>query len=186
MDQYVIYRSVVGMLLYLINNLLPDIENSVRKLLKVLDEPSVEEFHEILCTTNYVFNTHYFGLKFKPTDDTDNVWILQVYSDSDYTGDKDTCLSIGGYVLYIGGVLDVWILKSQHTIMLSSAEAGRILASKAVKEVIFVLQLLQSMIIKVKLPIIVYMDNIVAVFMASNKSTSYCIKYVHIHTKYVS
>ncbi len=41
--------------------------------------------------------------------------------------------------------------------------------SEAVKEVMFLLQLLQSMKIKVKLQIIVYVDNVGAIFMTKNK-----------------
>lgn len=34
-----------------------------------------------------------------------DIWVLYVFFDSDYAGDKDYCLSIGGYVLHIQGVL---------------------------------------------------------------------------------
>ncbi len=41
-------------------------------------------------------------------------------------------------------------------------------ASEAVKGAMFVLQLLQSMNIKIKFPRIVYVDNIGAIFMSKN------------------
>ena len=40
--------------------------------------------------------------------------------------------------------------------------------------------------IDVKLPIILNVDNIGAVFMANNKSTNSCTKHVDIRTKYVN
>ncbi len=48
---------------------------------------------------------------------------------------------------------------------LSSSEAECVAASEAMKEVVFVLQLLQSMQIKVMLPIIFLVDNVGAIFM---------------------
>ncbi len=46
-----------------------------------------------------------------------------------------------------------------------SSETEWIDALEAVKEIMFVLQLLQSMKVKVKLPIIVHVDKIGAIFM---------------------
>ena len=50
----------------------------------------------------------------------------------------------------------------------------------------FVLQLLQSMHIKVKLPIIVHVDNVGATFMSNNVTTSGCTKHVDIYYKFVT
>ena len=98
----------------------------------------------------------------------------------------ETGISVGGYVLYVRGVPVSWSSRSQCAITLSSTEAEWIAASEAVKEVIFILQLLESMKINVKLPIIVNVDNIGAVFMANNKSTNSRTKHVDIRTKYVN
>ena len=185
LDQHATYRSVVGMLLYLVKHSRPDIANAVQELSKVLDEPSATAYMEMLRLTKYVLETRYFGLKIQPSMQ-DDVWVLYVYSDSDYGGDKDSCISVGGYVLYVCGVPVSWSSRSQRTITLSSTEAEWIAASKAVKEVIFILQLLESMKINVKLPIFVNVDNIGAVFMANNKSMNSCTKHMDIRTKYVN
>jgi hypothetical protein len=50
----------------------------------------------------------------------------------------------------------------------------------------FVLQLLESMHIKVELPITVRVDNIGAIWMSQNVNTSSCTKHVDICTKYVN
>ena len=49
-----------------------------------------------------------------------------------------------------------------------------------------VLQLLQSMKIKVKLPIIVHVDYVGAIFMTNNITTTGSIKHVVIHYKFVT
>ena len=50
----------------------------------------------------------------------------------------------------------------------------------------FVLQLLESFEIKVELPIIVRVDNVGAIFMSGNKTTTSRANHVDIRTKYVN
>ena len=50
----------------------------------------------------------------------------------------------------------------------------------------FVLQLLQSVKIKDKLPIIVYVDNVGSIFITNNITTTGCTKHVDICYKYVT
>ena len=54
------------------------------------------------------------------------------------------------------------------------------------KEIIFVMQLLQDMEIKVKLPIIVRVDNLGAIFMSKNINTTSRSKHVDVRTKFVN
>ena len=68
---------------------------------------------------------------------------------------------------------------------LSSSEAEWFALSEAVKEVMLVLQLLECMDIQVKLPIIVRVDNLRAIFIASNISTTNHTKHINICTKYI-
>ena len=57
--------------------------------------------------------------------------------------------------------------------------------SEAVKEVMFVVQLLESMQNTVKYPIMVRVNKVGAIFMASNIMTTSCTKHVEIWYKYV-
>ena len=58
--------------------------------------------------------------------------------------------------------------------------------SDVVKEVMFVIQLLESMKVSIKYPVMVRVDNEGAIFMASNIRTTCCIKHVDIKYKYVN
>ena len=58
--------------------------------------------------------------------------------------------------------------------------------SEAVNEVMFVAQLLESMQIMVKYPVMVRVDNVGAIFMASNIMTTSHTKHVDIQYKYVN
>jgi hypothetical protein len=54
--------------------------------------------------------------------------------------------------------------------------------SEAVKEILFIYYLLESIGMNVKLPIVVRCDNIGAIFMAENSSSGVCTR--HVDTRY--
>ena len=140
----------------------------------------------MLRIIKYVLDTEHLGLKMEPTSHQDGPWELICFSDSDYAGDPDTRRSVSGYILYVRGVPIAWRSKAQRSVTLSSTEAEWVALSEAVKEIIFVLQLLESLEIKVELPIIVRIDNVGAIFMSGNKTTTSRAKHVDIRTKYVN
>ena len=78
-----------------------------------------------------------------------------------------------------------WRSKAQGCVTLSSCEAEWHALSETVKEVIFVIHLLEAMFIKVEYPIKVMVDNIGSVFMSKNVTTSGRTKHVDARTKFV-
>lgn len=183
-----LYRSGVGMLLYLVKYSRPDIANAVRELSKVLDGSTEASFKEMLRVIKYILDTKDMGLRIEPTltKSADEPWDLVCYSDSDYAGDPDTRRSVSGYILYVKGVPISWRSKAQRSITLSSSEAEWFALSEATKEIMFVLQLLESMHIKVQLPITIRVDNIGAIWMSQNANASARTKHIDIRTKYVN
>ena len=79
-----------------------------------------------------------------------------------------------------------WKSKSQKSVTLSSLEAEYVALSKAAKEIKFVYQLLQSIGIEIELPITVRVDNVGAIFMSENTSTSGQTKHVDVRYQYVN
>ena len=61
-----IYRSGVGMLLYLVKYSQPDIANAVRELAKGMQEPTPGAFKELKRVLKFVVDTKYEGLKLEP------------------------------------------------------------------------------------------------------------------------
>ena len=134
----------------------------------------------------YVLDTRSKGLRIEPTFGDSGPWDLVCFSDSDYAGDPESRRSVSGFILYVKGVPISWRSKAQRSVTLSSSEAEWVALSEAVKEIMFVVQLLESMKIKVKLPVTVRVDNVGAIFMSKNISTSSRTKHVDIRTKYVN
>ena len=102
----------------------------------------------------YILDTKNYGLKIYPERPNDGDLLnLKVYCDSDFAGDKETRISVAGYILYLCGVPISWRSKAMWHVTLSSSEAEYVSLSEAAKEVKFVSQLIESMGIEVKKPI---------------------------------
>ena len=152
-DDQKLYRSGVGMLLWLVKHSRPDIANAVRELTKVLDGASAAAMKEMLRTIKYVLDTKNYALKMKPNFGAKNMWSMLAFCDSDYATDPDTRKSVSGFVLYLCGVPILWQSKGQKLVTLSRTKAEYISLLETAKEVKFVYKLLRSMGASVKLPI---------------------------------
>ena len=76
-----------------------DIANAVHKLSKNMDGASKLQFRDILRVIKFVLDTKDLGLKVVPTLH-DGIWLLEVFSDSDFANDKETRISVYGYVIH--------------------------------------------------------------------------------------
>ena len=174
------FRSGTGMLLYLVKHSRPDIANAVRELTKVMDRADDTHRKEMLRVVKHVLDTKNWGLKICPTILHKLIWKMIMWSDSDWGADKDNRLSVSGMALFVNGVLVAWRSKQQKAVALSSSEAELVAASEAVKEVLFVLQVLNSVGIQVETPVTVRVDNMGAIFMAENASSSSRTRHIDI------
>ena len=71
------------------------------------------------------------------------------------------------------------------SVILSTTEAEYMALSEVVKELKFIVQLLQSMNIEVELPITVHVDNVGAIWLSNNCTTSDRTKHIDIRTSFV-
>jgi len=128
---------------------------------------------ELFRVIKYGLDTQNIGLKLKPEDNENKLWVLKAYSDADFAGDKVT-----GYVVYFMNVPVCWSSCGQKSVTLSTTEAEYVARSEVVKEVLFILQLLRHLQVKIQLPIFVHVDNIGAIFLAENQNSSDRTKHV--------
>ena len=145
------YRSGVGTLLYLTKHNRPDISNPVRELSKTMDAPAPAHLKEMYKLIRFVLSTKDYGLKFKLIKSI-RKWVLKALSDSDFASDKETRISVFGYVIYFCGIPIAWRSKGMKSVVLSTTEAEYMVLSEVVKELKFIVQLLQTMNITVELP----------------------------------
>ena len=72
-----------------------------------------------------------------------------------------------------------------QSVVLSTTEAEYMALSEVVKELKFIVQLLQTMNIEVELPITVHVDNVGAIWLSNNCTTSDRTKQIDIRTSFV-
>jgi hypothetical protein len=178
-----LFRSGVGMLLYLIKHSRPDLSNSIRELTKVLDGATDAHWKAMLRVIKYVFDTKTYALKLKPNKE-DKV-ILKGISDSEYAGDRETRISVYGYIVYYCGAPISWKSKAGRSVTLSSTEAEYYACSEAAKELVFVQNLIKSMGIELSLPIQLHVDNTGAIYLANNYTTGQRTKHIDIRAHFV-
>ena len=101
------YRSGVGELLYLTKHSRPDMCNPVRELSKTMDARAPVHLKEMYKLIRFVLSTKDYGLKFELRKDVKK-WALKALSDSDFASDKETRISIFGYIIYFCGIPIAW------------------------------------------------------------------------------
>ena len=159
------YRSGVGTLLYLTKHSRPDICNPVRELSKTMDALASAHLNEMYKLIRFVLSTKDYGLKFKLIKSM-RKWVMKaLICDSDFASDKETRISIFGYVIYFCGIPISWKCKVMKIVVLPTTEPEYTALSEMVKEPKFIVQLLQTMNITVELPITVHVDNVGAIWL---------------------
>ncbi len=104
-----LYCLAVGTLLYLLKYSRPCLANPLCELSKVLDGASEGTFKKLKCVIKFVLDTADYGLKIKPIKKpVGEAWTMTVFSDSDYTGDTKTRISITGFCVFFMGVPISW------------------------------------------------------------------------------
>ena len=112
-------------------------------------------------------------------------WALKALSDSEFASDMETRISAFGYIIYFCQIPIAWRSKGIKSVVLSTTEAEYMALSEVVKELKFRIQLLQTMNIEVELPITVHVDNVGAIWLSNNRTTSHRTKHIDIRTSFV-
>ena len=179
-EEHETYRSGVGTLLYLTKHSRPDIFNPVRELSKTMDAPAPVHLKEMYKVIRFVLSTKEYGLKFELRKDMKE-WALKALSGSDFASAKETRICVFGYISYFCGIPIAWRSKGMKSVVLSTIEAEYMALSEVVKELKFIVQLLQTMNVMGR----VYVDNVGAIWLSNNRTTSDRTKHIYIRTSFV-
>jgi hypothetical protein len=142
-----------------------------------MDGATEKHWKDLLSVIKWTLDTECWKLRFKPKM-KNGTWKLEAYSDSDWAGDKDSRISVTGYILYLCGVPITWKSRGQRSVTLSSTEAEYVALSEVTCEILFIRQILEFMGTEIEYPIVINVDNQGAVFMANNRTTSQRTRHV--------
>ena len=178
-EQQKMYRSGVGILLYLVKHSRPDLSNPTRELSKAMDKATMAHWKELKRVITYTISTKNKGLLLQPTSNLRKLQ-LHILVDAEFGGDIDTRKSIMGRLIFLNNALIGWCSKGMTGVTLSSTEAEYVSMSEGVKDLKFVHMCLAFLGFTVELPMSVYIDNIGAIDMLHNQSTKAQTKHVDI------
>ena len=78
------YRSGVGLLLYLVTFSRPDLSNTVSELSKVMDGAMLAHMKSLMRTIKFVLDTRQRVSNFDVTEQEGDQWTLKAFSNSDW------------------------------------------------------------------------------------------------------
>ena len=145
-------------------------------------------FKEMKRILKYTIDTNNYGLKMTPRlqhYSQQHEFELEVHCDSDWGNDKETRNSVTGFIIFLEQVPIVWKSRSQRTVALSSTEAEYIAVTDAAKEIKFIVQIFESIGLKIKKPININVDNTGAIFMSENNSATARTKHIDIKFHFI-
>jgi hypothetical protein len=169
------YSQLVGSLMYLSVCTRPDISYAVGALARYMSCPTTEHWQAAKGVVRYLAGTTTYGIMFGGTDTTGVVG----YCDADYAGDVDTRRSTGGYVFIMNGAAITWQSKRQATVAASTTEAEYIAAASAVKESLWLRQLLTDLGVAQD-TVSIYADNQSAIKLLRNPGSSMRSKHIDV------
>ena len=135
------FREVVGSVMWIANQTMPDISNAVRAVARHSHEPKKSHLKAAQKILNYLLERAHLTLKFKQ-DSTVDVGTL-VYVDADFARKATDRRSVSGALVFVAGMLVVWISRTQKCVSQSTSEAEYLAMGDGVKEALFVNGLLQ-------------------------------------------
>lgn len=151
------YQSAIGSLMYVGLGSRPDISFAIQNLSQFSSHPTQVHWTAVKRLIRYLKGTPDIGLRYGPTKMEDLV--LVGYSDADWAGDENDRKSVSGYVFLLGKNVITWGAKKQATVALSSMEAEYMALSYAVREAIWLRNLLGELGLVQGEPTEIFVDN---------------------------
>ena len=152
----------------------PDMYNAVCDLARHMTSATQVHMDAMLRLMKYVSDTKERGLVLNPTrlwDSTKNhEFIISGQSNSDYAKDTQTRKSISGYRVLLEGAPVMMKSSTQKFVALSVCEAEQSSGVLCAQDMLYCKNVLESMGLKVKLPMLREMDNKGVVDLANNWS----------------
>lgn len=186
LEQSSLMRKAIGSLLWISNCTRPDITAAVNYLARFVAFPRESHWRGVKRILRYLRGTSSFGLFFKTGQGTGCKWSATIYSDADWAGDATDAKSVSGCVLMINGIVIAWASKKQTSVALSTMEAEYIAAAMAVKDAVWIKQLLVEIgLWKKDRAITLQVDNQSAIKSMENEITSSRSKHINVRYHFI-
>jgi hypothetical protein len=191
------YMSILMKLMYLASQTRPDLTYSVNVLTSYMQEPRQCDWKALERILRYLRGTYDFGLFYQRSklpvtlftsepniiDNTTGL-IPEIHADASYAEEKDR-KSRSGYLSILSGAAVTWASKKQSVVAQSSTEAEYYALAEAVKESIWIKNLLSELNILVSEPIIINQDNQSTMAIATNPIQHQRVKHMDVRVHFI-
>lgn len=174
------YQAIVGSLLYVSRYTRPDITAIVGVTTRFCSNPGRNHIDAAERVLRYLYGTKDQVL----TLNSKGTLGINVYCDADWGGDSSERKSTSGYAVFIGKALVAWSSKVQQCISLSTTEAEYVALTEAVKESLWLKQLLSELGIHDTVPII-KCDNQAAISLSKYNTNHKRSKHIEIRYHFI-
>jgi hypothetical protein len=168
------YHSGVRKGMHMMQYSRPDTYNAVCNSARHMKRATQVHYDTMLRMMKYVYDTSEKGLVLNPTQKWDrskeHELIISGRSDSDYAKDSQTQKNISGYRVLLEGAPVMFKSSTQKSVALPVCEAKQTAGILCAQDMMYVWNVLESMGLKVKLPMTLEMDIKGAVDLANNWS----------------
>jgi len=167
------YRKGIGKLLHMMRWSRPEIYNSVRDCSRHMSSVTKHHIKAMHRVMKHVVATPTRGWKLKPNRSWDGKdksmeFVINGISDSDYAACKSTRRSVSGYAVFLEGAPVTVKSSMQKTVALSVTEAELMAGVTCAQDMLYARKVMESLQLKVRLPMLLEMDNKGAVDLANN------------------
>ena len=174
------YRQMIGSLIYLMTCSRPDICYSVSILSRYMQQPRELHWRYVKRLLRYIVFTKHYSLTYSKSSSVE----ITGYTDSDYGSSIEDRKSISGYVFKYGDCSISWNSSKQKTVALSSTEAEYVALTNAIKEGVWLKQLLTELDKKPDI-MTVFCDNKSTICLSNNPEFHSRTKHIDIRFHYV-
>ena len=157
------YCRLVGRLVYLMITR-PELCYTIHLLSQFMQQPREAHWNAALRVIRFLKGCPGQGILLR----ADNNLELSVYVDADWSSCPDSRRLLSAYVAFLGDSPIDWKTKRQDTLSMSSAEAEYRAMATAVKEVKWIVPLVEDLGVKIVKPVRFYCDSKAAIHIAAN------------------
>lgn len=179
-EEYPEYRKIVGSLMYLMTRIRSDIAFALNYFSQKCEKPRRGDWNGLCRLLNYVRSTKEKILNLKTDGNA-----LYLYADASLGPKFSNRHSVSGYIILFGNSPICWKTEKQKSISIGSAEAEYIALSKAMRELVW----LKNVIVNFKFishpSVTIYCDNLSAISFAKNELSNKISKYIDIRHHYI-
>ena len=168
----------------------PEIWNAVREVSRRMSMANQDHYKAMLRIMKYCTLTPDRGWTLKLHRkwnglDKEFEFVIMGKSNSNYATCKETCKSVTGFVVYFEGTPVAVKSGMQQIVAISVSKAEVIAMVQCIQEMMYVKKLIESIELKVKIPMIIWVDNKAAVDLANGWASTGRTKHMDVRLMFV-